>query len=216
MIFCIFVTNKVINAMNSEELTKKIARFNRVCLFGAEADDYIAAALRAYRDFCRTIEFIDKKDKNSHDVCRADVAKLIADVIQNAMPNDTQKAYDEFHFALCVKIIEEYKDKRVAELTFGQAQKWVNMTMKYLCVLSGGNFTENYEWLAKFYPYLHVPIDSIILAEAEKAGYIFCKSYPCWSKLDKNQYLEIQGKLRMGIDKIHPMDWEFDVWGNNL
>ena len=194
-------------------LVEKIAKFYRVCLFGSsESDVYKAAADRAYRDLCRTIKFKDKDDKNKNDQCRRSVNELIIEKIKN-LPDANQEAYDEFHLGLCGQIIEEYRKSGVAELTYGQAQKWVNMTMKYLCVLSNGNFTGNYEWLGKFYPYLHVPIDSIILTKAQDNKYLSCKSYSCWSKLDYKDYKEIQKILRKSINGKSPMDWEFEVWG---
>ncbi len=194
-------------------LVEKIAKFYRVCLFGSsESDVYKAAADRAYRDLCRTIKFKDKDDKNKNDQCRHSVNELIIEKIKN-LPNANQEAYDEFHLGLCGQIIEEYRKSGVAELTYGQAQKWVNMTMKYLCVLSEGNFTGKFEWLGRFYPYLHVPIDSIILTKAQDNKYLSCKSYSCWSKLDYKDYEEIQKILRKSINGKSPMDWEFEVWG---
>ena len=194
-------------------LVEKIAKFYRVCLFGSrESDVYNAAADRAYRDLCRTIKF---KDKDKNNECRNRVNELIIEKIKN-LSDANQGAYDKFHFELCGQIIEEYRKSRVAELTYGQAQKWVNMTMKYLCVLSEGNFTGKFEWLGRFYPYLHVPIDSIILDKIEEARFpnINLDKNLCWSKIDKYEfYLKIQKNLRIGLTAMSPMDWEFDVWG---
>ena len=197
-------------------LVEKIAKFYRVCLFGSsESDVYKAAANRAYRDLCRTIKFKDKDDKNKNDKCRCSVNELIIEKIKY-LPDANQEAYDEFHLGLCGQIIEEYRKSGVAELTYGQAQKWVNMTMKYLCVLTEGNFTGKYEWLGRFYPYLHVPIDSIILnkiAEARFPNFNLDKNLS-WSKIDKYEfYLEIQKNLRKSLTAMSPMDWEFEVWG---
>lgn len=196
-------------------LVEKIAKFYRVCLFGNESDVYKAAANRAYRDLCRTIKFKDKDDKNKNDKWRRSVNELIIEKIKN-LPDANQEAYDEFHLGLCGQIIEEYRKSGVAELTYGQAQKWVNMTMKYLCVLSEGNFTGKFEWLGRFYPYLHVPIDSIILYKIVEARFpnINLDKNLSWSKIDKYEfYLEIQRNLRKSLTAMSPMDWEFEVWG---
>lgn len=197
-------------------LVEKIAKFYRVCLFGSrESDVYKAAADRAYRDLCRTIKFKDKDDKNKNDQCRHSVNELIIEKIKH-LPDANQEAYDEFHLGLCRQIIEEYRKSSVAELTYGQAQKWVNMTMKYLCVLSEGNFTGKFEWLGRFYPYLHVPIDSIILDKIVEARFpnINLDKNLSWSKIDKYEfYLEIQKNLRKSLTAMSPMDWEFEVWG---
>ena len=200
-------------------LVEKIAKFYRVCLFGSrESNVYKAAADRAYRDLCRTIKFKDKddkNDKNKNDKCRHRVNELIIKEIKN-LTDANQEAYDKFHLELCGQIIEEYRKNGVAELTYGQAQKWVNMTMKYLCVLSEGNFTGEFEWLGRFYPYLHVPIDSIILDKIEEARFpnINLDKNLSWSKIDKYEfYLEIQENLRKSLTAMSPMDWEFEVWG---
>lgn len=196
-------------------LVEKIAKFYRVCLFGSESNVYKAAADRAYRDLCRTIKFKDKDNKDKNNECRNSVNELIVEKIKN-LSDANQGAYDKFHFELCEKIIEEYRKRDVAELTYGQAQKWVNMTMKYLCVLSEGNFTGEFEWLGRFYPYLHVPIDSIILDKIAEARFpnINLDKNLSWSKIDKYEfYLEIQKNLRISLTAMSPMDWEFDVWG---
>ena len=196
-------------------LVEKIAKFYRVCLFGSESDVYKAAADRAYRDLCRTIKFKDKDNKDENNKCRNSVNELIVEKIKN-LSDANQGAYDKFHFELCEKIIEEYRKRDVAELTYGQAQKWVNMTMKYLCVLSDANFTGDYKWLGDFYPYLHVPIDSIILNKIAEARFpnINLDKNLSWSKIDKYEfYLEIQKNLRKSITAMSPMDWEFEVWG---
>lgn len=202
--------------MINGELSLSIAKFYKVCLFGNKEDDYIAAASRAYRDLCRTIRFKNKEDKKGIEECRAIVEHLIAHEIKNCLPNANQEAYNKFHLELCDKIKEVYRDRHVAyTITYGQAQKWVNMTMKYLCVLSGGNFTGDYAWLAEFYQYLHVPIDGIILDEiSEKFSNIKLNKDISWSKInDYNYYIYIQNKLRECINTKLPMDWEFEVWG---
>lgn len=202
--------------MADDVLKKRIDRFYKVCLFGNYKDDYGAAANRAYRDLCRTINFKDKDDKK-HCEYRSGIVGLIVEKIQEYLlkcqePN--QGIYDAFHRELS-GLITSYENE-IAELTYGQAQKWVNMTMKYLCVLSEGNFTGKFEWLGRFYPYLHVPIDSIILNKIAEARFpnINLDKNLSWSKIDKYEfYLEIQKNLRKSLTAMSPMDWEFEVWG---
>ena len=204
--------------MGNVDLSVSIAKFYRVCLFGRdESDDYRAAANRAYLDLCRTITFRDKDDKK-HIYYRSEIVGLIITKIQDKLFENhkpSQETYDDFHADLCNQITE-YTNEVAENLTYGQAQKWVNMTMKYLCVLSEGNFTGKFEWLGRFYPYLHVPIDSIILDKIEEARFpnINLDKNLCWSKIDKYEfYLEIQENLRKSLTAMSPMDWEFEVWG---
>ena len=108
-------------------------------------------------------------------------------------------------------IIDCYDNQTIAEITYGQAQKWVNMTMKYLCVLYEGQC----DWLNKIYSFLHIPIDSIILDKAKKEFQNeFSVNNTPWSQLSREEYITIQNKLRAVIKDVTLMDWEFTAWNN--
>ena len=105
--------------------------------------------------------------------------ELIIERIKN-LSDANQGAYDKFHFELCEQIIEEYRKRDVAELTYGQAQKWVNMTMKYLSMISHSS-------VKKCYEYCHIPIDNYILQATSKT------LSTTWSRLeDYDEYLSFQ------------------------
>lgn len=190
-------------------MNENIKKFYRICVFGTEENNEKATAKRAYRDMCRTIRFekgVSQKQKND---CRARVVKLIETEIKNCNSIDTVEKYDKFHDSLCLHIIDCYDNQTIAEITYGQAQKWVNMTMKYLCVLYEGQC----DWLNKIYSFLHIPIDSIILDKAKKE---FPNEFPVnntpWSQLSREEYITIQNKLRAVIKDVTLMDWEFKAW----
>lgn len=192
-------------------MNENIKNFYRICVFGTEKNNEKAAANRAYRDMCRTIRFekgVSQKLKND---CRTRVVKLIETVIKKCNSIDTVEKFDEFHDSLCSCIIDYYDNQTIAEITYGQAQKWVNMTMKYLCVLYEGQC----DWLNKIYSFLHIPIDSIILDKAKKE---FPNEFPVnnipWSQLSREEYITIQNKLRAVIKDVTLMDWEFKAWNN--
>lgn len=185
-----------------------IKAFYRLCVFGSEADNIKAAAMRAYRDMCRTIRFRDKKsDKNSS--CYNDALGLITTKIRAfCSRRDSEinrNEYDNFHTALCTELTMCYPNDVVEFFEYGQSQKWVNMTMKYLCILNEGQ-------LDLIYPYLHVPIDNIVLDAAEKQHNIL-RPRNCWSKLKKEEYDDFQTAIRNAVNKS-PMDWEFEIWNN--
>lgn len=48
-------------------------------------------------------------------------------------PPDTQAGYDTWHHALCDELIGYYGSTGF-EFNLGHAQKWVNMTMKYIYI----------------------------------------------------------------------------------
>ena len=192
-------------------MNENIKNFYRICVFGTEKNNEKAAANRAYRDMCRTIRFekgVSQKLKND---CRTRVVKLIETEIKKCNSIDIVEKYDEFHDSLCSRIIDCYDNQTIAEITYGQAQKWVNMTMKYLCVLYDGQC----DWLNKIYSFLHIPIDSIILDKAKKE---FPNEFPVnnipWSQLSREEYITIQNKLRAVIKDVTLMDWEFTAWNN--
>ena len=190
-------------------MNENIKKFYRICVFGTEENNEKAAAKRAYRDMCRTIRFekgVSQKQKND---CRARVVELIETEIKKYNSIDTVEKYDEFHDSLCLRIIDCYDNQTIAEITYGQAQKWVNMTMKYLCVLYEGQC----DWLNKIYSFLHIPIDSIILDKARKE---FPNEFPVnntpWSQFSRGEYITIQNRLRAVIKDVALIDWEFKAW----
>lgn len=84
--------------------------------------------------------------------------------------------------------------------TIGQAQKWLNMTFKYLHLLE-------YEAIDKIYEYCHIPIDSYMLNITN-----YSMSNP-WSKLNNyNEYLDYQIWFRNEYSDSIPLDKEFYLW----
>jgi hypothetical protein len=190
-------------------MNENIKKFYRICVFGTEENNEKAAANRAYRDMCRTIRFEKGVSQMRKNDCRTRVVELIETEIKNCNSIDTLEKYDEFHDSLCLRIIDCYDNQTIAEITYGQAQKWVNMTMKYLCVLYEGQC----DWLNKIYSFLHIPIDSIILDKAKKEFQNeFSVNNTPWSQLSREEYITIQNKLRAVIKDVALIDWEFKAW----
>ena len=172
-----------------------------------------AASSRAYRDFNRTIRFKQKDNDKDNDKKRKELREettiLIREFIQKLKDNECldQDTFDDEHKKLSESIISTYKHE-VEEFTHGQAQKWVNMTLKYVYVLDKAE-------IQSIFQYCHVPIDNYIL-DCAKKEFGINKRKEAWSLWDNDTYREYQEDLRNAIKgkypKECPLRWEFDAW----
>lgn len=134
-------------------------------------DELIEAAInRAYLDTCRVFS-VQKEEKKD---TRNDAVEKIKEEINEAVQKELagEENYDNWHKELCKQLVKIYSNKTVEKrpFTYGIAQKWVNMTMKYLCVMKS-IFTEyGHEDKLKIWDFIdkneknfHIPIDSFIL-----------------------------------------------------
>lgn len=168
--------------------------------------EYKAAVFRAYLDFSRTIKFCnamnDQRLKRKEDIVSL-FEKQIKELHSRSV--STQEDFDAWHGEVCENIIKKYNG--VATLTYGQAQKWVNMTIKYLYLLSAESFEKEFS-------FLHIPIDRYVIDAAKKLG--VKKPGVAWSALEEGQYKAYQQALRTAIQKedpnTAPLRWEFRSW----
>lgn len=189
--------------------------FLKASLFGSEyAEKVISdngkkelAINRAYRDMNRTLETREHQEiwEKRKGTVRDGLKGLIIEDIINTINNQT--SFDEWHGKLCGVVTSGN------HYTFGQAQKWVNMTLKYLIVL-------DYKPVIKLIPFLHVPIDEIIVKRAKnKLGInIKLSDYIPWSKklnyeTDGN-YSIFQKEIREKVKNSYPIQWEFKAWNS--
>lgn len=153
-----------------------ILRFLRLAYFGSIDEPYNAAGDRAYRDFCRTIRF--NKTITTTDN-RKNVKRNVYEWIHKELISLKCFSVDDFnswHDYACKIIIKDFSTE--AKLCYGQAQKWLNMTLKYLLVL------DVYE-AKKLLVFLHVPIDKKVIHTAAK------HVTPCqkpWSQWNESEY----------------------------
>lgn len=175
----------------SDEL---IRGFYRTSIFGKNIDVYSLA----YRDFCRTLRLNDNSAK-----CKEDAQKKISDWVTSLGEITSQKDYDCRHSAICNAIIDIYRQAGI-DFHYGQAQKWVNMAAKYLCILED-------KGACKCIPFLHVPVDNIIISAAEELG-ISISTPHGWSQLGEKDYFGFQNSLRACIKDEYPIEWEFKTW----
>ena len=204
----------------------------------------VKCAYRAYLDLARTVTYIfstsdldniKKKNSSQEDKDQADsfisfktdrinnVCKIIIDNI-NCHSQNIQSAdeFENWHSALCETIKNVMNCASVPILkkgnafTYGQAQKWVNMTLKYLWLL--GVLPEHIKP-----EYLHAPVDSFIIEAAKsndtKYGLQISKcpiAKDAWSKWNSEDgYLEFQHTVAekaksKGFDNA--LQWEVTAW----
>ena len=118
------------------------------------------------------------------------------------MDNNSEK-YTQWHYSICKLIVDQYEAEGI-EFYIGQAQKWVNMTLKYLYVLVP-------DVVEPFYRFLHIPLDNYIMDIAKKQ-YGVPVLTTAWSRISDYQvYLDYEQMLMEVIDEV-PLDWEFRKW----
>lgn len=199
--------------MNNLILSQEdVFKFLIVAYFGSSDNMFELAGNRAYRDFCRTIH--DQRFKGVTSTAKDSIRQSITSFINNEVfgleREDVvdQAFFDEWHARVCEGIIARFS---YADLHYGQAQKWVNMIFKYLCVLDLKNMVNS-----KYFGFLHIPIDNTIIDIATNKRLIN-RPTKRWSRWNIDDYQRFQRMLR---NKIHanlgadypPLLWEFRNW----
>ncbi len=179
---------------------------------------------RAYRDFNRTLNFCystkeialanEKKpyERTEYESKAAafpekksDWKKGTVEILTESIDtilHDTSKAYTYscWHKKVCDDLVKlSIKSHAFADngFTYGHAQKWVNMTMKYI-LLMGLWDTE----LAHIKPYLHIPIDNYILNVLENPS-----QYPSHKLLKTNEGLAYCIHKNDGTNKLYSIQY---------
>ena len=167
--------------------------------------------------------FIESKNNLIKNICENILSSVKTEKGEISFENSD---FDEWHEVKCEEIINFMNnsiDKSNTEIlkekfTVGQAQKWVNMTLKYLWLLDAlpKNIGEKD---------LHVPIDSYIIEIAydnknkfDNALGLEKKPEESWSKLSEYEdYFGIQKEIREAIktnttNETIPIKWESLAW----
>lgn len=221
-------------------------------------------AERAYLDWNRTIEYekkVSEKDKESfiNNGCTI-LIRGISGILEHKELYDVwsetnQTVFNTLHSGICEEIENFAKDQKTKSdpntyllkqkgekrFYYGQAQKWLNMTLKYMDLLDLNN-------VRRIRKLLHVPIDRYILRAAAspkgsryhqentslnikyaqknctcnesivKLGYYSEGTSQAWSRFDKNDYTQLQIAIRKAIQEKSwtdikcPLDWEAKAW----
>lgn len=161
-----------------------------------------AGIKRAYLDFNRTLKILDgnlelrnSNRSKTQEYLKQNLLNIISLEISN------QEEFDELHRSLCENLVSKWN-----ELKIGQAQKWINMTLKYW-LLFGGDRIKNIEKNAK---YFHIPIDSLIQNK------MFKETNPKpWSKITNYEdYFKYQTIHRLKNIEMPPIIYEFEFYNS--
>lgn len=116
-----------------------------------------------------------------------------------------QEDFDARHHAWCKNRMTAFNaspqspDEDEFTLTYGHAQMWINLTLKYLTLLGHPTAIANYR-------YFHVPVDyTDAVHPADALGVSRPPRGVRWSQLDRDQYWDHQQRLRAaGVDVLNP------------
>lgn len=168
--------------------------------FGREGESLTKCINRTYRDFCRTLRGLGKLPEKEElfQETRSLISNQLHQVASNR--NITQEEFDSWHKGVCESLNQLFARFGFSHFTIGQAQKWINMTIKYSYL-----FQDLKDKFKSLYPVAHFPIDNIIL---QKLTYI--KLGSPWSKLDNYQeYLKVQQMIREQSTEKCSLEYEF-------
>lgn len=173
------------------------------CYFG-ETEDLLKAAIdRAYVDMAsHTLKKLGKDKWYKRFEASRGIAKNLVEY-----PCD-KKSFNEWHKHSSAAIRKVYGENLMSE---GQAQKWLNMTIKYLFVMKELLGIEKLEIVKVFFDNTgtadyYAPLDSYVLKGTEIKEIESIK----WSKIEKDKdYEGIKEQMdRMGYGFI----WELENW----
>lgn len=188
-------------------------------------------ANKAYMDLCRTIRF-KTDDSNIKAKYKAKICDMLVqkyDVLCNAVnacssESEKQEIFDKEHKRICEEIIKTYSE--ISEFTYGQAQKWLNMMLKYVLLIEEDSALKSY---------LHIPVDSYIMLTvgSDNLKLKHCLKLECvpkksgtvgkysesgskpWSKWNYEEYIAFQNCIREAISESSyssPIEWENEAW----
>lgn len=185
-----------------KEKAKQAYEFVLYCYFGDMGDPVEAAIDRAYVDMASHTLTGLKNDPEKKWELRYRASEKIKQRMKSISAD-----YDRWHQKTCELIQEIYIQKGVG-FTYGQAQKWLNMTMKYLYVFSlifedmeDKRLCEIPGFIRNHHEKLHIPIDNYILSD------LSLQKYAPWSKMSMEDYNAC--RKDMGEKDI---DWELEKW----
>ena len=201
---------------------------------------YVEALYQGYLDACRTFEWSEKvkkdypNEKEKRGYIEGEFKSDIACKIREYLNNSKACSFDVFHGELCENLKECFREKET-NITYGQAQKIINMAFKYLYCL----YYKYGELKEEQFADCHMPLDSFSLewfkrwisANAKEywkeEGNFKKGSVGSWSSMEVSNYKDKEG-IKYGYkvylkyirkycedynkEKITPLELDFIVW----
>lgn len=175
--------------------------------FGAGRNYLQMCIDRAYLDFNRTLHGFGSHVRAVE--VRGSASETLIKRIASLQKTKscTQVAFDRWHKLACGELREHFRNAGFRSFTFGQAQKWVNMTIKYAFVMGD----DRVPGLGDVLRFAHVPIDNIVLSAWAERGLPGLKV--AWSRLDDyDEYTKLQAWIRSNFFPRTPLEAEFGDW----
>lgn len=178
-------------------------------LYFGSGSDYLERCIdRAYLDLSRTLSGLRGLTQKAalRERSRDSMNQLFSGLQHGRVSIKNQEQFDEFHRVACqdLSTLSAYYGYR--QFSVGQAQKWLNMTFKYIFTM-GERRVPGFNAL---YPLCHIPLDRIVIACLRRYG--APKLRCAWSRLnDYDEYLAYQRWIRQRFT-LAPLDVEFVVW----
>ncbi len=159
----------------------------------------LAGIKRAFLDFSRTLKIVDENRRTLKQNAENYILTQLQTLLETKI--NSQSEFDEQH-----EILTENLTKTWSELTYGQAQKWINMTLKYWLLLGEVRINK----IERNAQYFHIPIDSYV-----QKGMFKEKSPKPWSKISNyDDYFKYQLDHRNKQTGNFPLADEFTFFNN--
>ncbi len=121
--------------------------------------------------------------------------------------NVTQDEYDNWVKAACKVIRKIYRDHGISDYTYGNAQKLLNMTVKYTFS------ADNVDPTLPIFKVAHIPVDRVIMNISKKK--LGVERMPkSWSKTDDMaEITSYEERFRQALPEGYfPLLWECENW----
>lgn len=179
----------------------------------AEVKNFEGAAHKAYADMARRTLRI-KEDSKERKVLKEQATKILRQAVEKLKKDSSD--FPKWHEKSCNALIACYG----GQLSYGQAQKWLNMLLKYLYVYD----VKGYETLfsQKRIAALDMPVDSKVI-DALRRKYNVKRPTAGWSAWDRNTYRAYQAAAQSALhnapdienpDERIPFYWELIHWSD--
>lgn len=167
---------------------------------------------RAYLDLRRTLHGIGQNRERQQ--LRVQAHQLLAERLDDLVLTKSvvsQTEFDSWHRILVMEMCDYYRDHGFPAFSVGQAQKWINMTLKYAITFGDEYIPE----ISRFFRLCHVPIDNIILQDLAALG--APQISVRWSRLvDYSEYFSLQTWVRETFPDENPLAVEFRLWKEGM
>lgn len=181
-------------------------------LFGGQVHPGTSECVkRAYLDLSRTAHGISSG--GGADQLKRAAHILVESFLKEALHRKeswTLASFDSWHERACMEICGHYRSGGYPMFRPGQAQKWLNMAIKYALSLTTLDMlkVDNPTGLRRV---AHAPIDNIVLDALRPMGPPSLNGP--WSRVEKyGDYLALQHWIREQFRDSLPLDVEFHIW----